>query len=484
MTTRTKAKRYVIALLAIASTLLLRLSVEPLVHGHPTLVLPFSGVLVAAWYGGLNPGLLAVVVSTASVIVVMPEGSSRLHASEPQTAVFIAVYTLVATVSAVLIARLRTVTDHLKATNQRVERTSELLLAAQRASQSGVWVWEPQTNYVYWSGEHFHLYGLQKTDSMSVEHWIQAIHRDDRQAVARVFEACTRTPMRLDSEFRLHSEIATVWCRLVGDVVAYDPVRLAGITIDITHQKNTELDLKRSNEDLDSFAHVVSHDLKEPIRMVTAYAQLIQRRYGASLGHEGAQFLEHVLSGAGRMQQLVEALLALSSANSREVQQNISVDLNKVVQSAVASLQRIASTTHANITWNNLPAVAGNDVVLVQIFQNLIQNALKYRRQDQTPCIHIEARPHNRYWKIDVKDNGIGFDMEYATKVFMPFRRLHAPHQYEGTGIGLATCKRSIERLGGRIEAQSEPGKGSVFTLILPAFENESVEKRPKLGGR
>jgi signal transduction histidine kinase len=474
MTTPTPAKGYLVAVLAAAGTLLLRLAVDPFLDGHPSLALPLVGVLIASWYGGVKAGLLAVVLSIAGVLVVFP--SVGLHTSGSQWPVALAVYAAVACVAAVLIARLRSVTSELKQTTERVERISELLLAAQRASQSGVWAWEPDTGHVFWCREHFYLYGLQATDCISVKRWIQAIHPDDRSAVAAVLEACARTPQRIDVQFRIQRETGAIWCRLVGDIIGQDPVRMAGITINITQYKMTELELKRSNEDLDSFAYVVSHDLKEPIRMVTAYAQLIQRHYGPALGEDGGQFLQTVLSGAARMQQLVDALLTLSRPGSRGAEQNGSVDLNSVMNSAVASLQRVAETTGASITWNHLPAVPGNDVVLRQIFQNLIENALKYRQEKVSPRIHIEAHRRDGCWRIDVRDNGIGFEMKYANNLFIPFRRLHAAHQFEGTGIGLATCKRSIERLGGSIEAHSELGRGSVFTIVLPALGNKSAE--------
>jgi light-regulated signal transduction histidine kinase (bacteriophytochrome) len=225
--------------------------------------------------------------------------------------------------------------------------------------------------------------------------------------------------------------------------------------------------LKRSNEDLERFAYVTSHDLQEPVRMITIYAQLLARRYKGKLDADADEYIRYIEQGGKRMTDLITDLLEFSRAGTR-TQTLISVDTETVLDEALTDLRRTIEKAGAVVTHDPLPTVRADAVQLRQVFQNLIGNAVKFRQQDGQPRIHVSAERLEGAWRFSVTDNGIGIEPEYRDKIFVVFQRLHAQDTYEGTGIGLAIVKRIIERHGGRIWVESEVGKGSTFYFTIP----------------
>ncbi len=224
--------------------------------------------------------------------------------------------------------------------------------------------------------------------------------------------------------------------------------------------------LARVNADLEQFAHSASHDLKEPIRNIAIYGELLALQYGHALDEQGAQFLEYMVSGARQIEILVNDLLLFTQAASivEEVPDPCSPE--KPLEAALAGLRETIRESGAVVTHEPLPEVRMREVHLQQLFQNLIGNAIKYRRED--PKVHIAAADQNGNWIFSVKDNGIGFDPIYNEQVFGIFKRLHTSKQYSGTGMGLAICQRIVQRYRGRIWADSEVGKGSEFFFAIP----------------
>jgi light-regulated signal transduction histidine kinase (bacteriophytochrome) len=235
-------------------------------------------------------------------------------------------------------------------------------------------------------------------------------------------------------------------------------------------QYHTELE--RSNQELQQFAYVASHDLQEPLRMVTSYLQLLERRYRDRLDSDADEFIAYAVDGATRMQQLIKDLLTYSRVGSRQRSFEPN-DCQAILDQALTNLQVAIEETGATVTHSALPTVMGDGTQLVQLFQNLIGNAIKFRNQ-RPPEIDVRAEIQNgsggvaRYWQFSVQDNGIGIESQYAERIFLIFQRLHDRDEYPGTGIGLAICKRIVERHGGRIWVESEPGKGSTFRFTLP----------------
>ncbi len=241
---------------------------------------------------------------------------------------------------------------------------------------------------------------------------------------------------------------------------------------DITQRKcaeealrQTAEDLVRSNKDLEQFAYVASHDLREPLRMVTGFMSLLKDHCQGKLDAKADQYIGFATEGASRMQSLIDDLLIYSRAGRSEVSEP--TDLESVLDSVLQTLAARIEESAATITRDPLPAIAANRLELTQVFQNLIANALTFKGE-RKPEIHIGARRQANAWLLSVRDNGIGIDPQFAERIFMIFQRLHTREQYPGTGIGLAICKKIVERHGGRIWVESQPEKGSTFCFTIP----------------
>ena len=232
-------------------------------------------------------------------------------------------------------------------------------------------------------------------------------------------------------------------------------------------------DLERSNADLEQFAYVASHDLQEPLRMVASYNQLLARRYKGKLDSDADEFIAFTVEGVARMQRLINDLLAYSRVGRRG-KDFVEVDLEKVLAAARWNLESAIGESHAEITADALPTVSGDLAQLTQVFQNLIANAIKFHGE-APPRVHIGCRAEGSEIVLSFRDNGIGVDPQYFDRIFVIFQRLHPRETYPGTGIGLAICKKIVQRHGGRIWMESEPGKGATISFTLPTV----VEVRP-----
>ncbi|HET9383160.1 MAG TPA: ATP-binding protein [Streptomyces sp.] len=238
-------------------------------------------------------------------------------------------------------------------------------------------------------------------------------------------------------------------------------------------------DLKRSNTELEQFAYVASHDLQEPLRKVSSFTQLLQRRYGGQLDEKADQYIAFAVDGANRMQTLINDLLAFSRVG-RVHNEHSTVDLEGVMSQALDSLSVTVEETGADITHDALPTVVGDDTQLGMLWQNLLSNALKFRSPDHPPHIHVSAVRDAEYWEFAVSDNGIGIAPEFQEKVFVLFQRLHTKDAYPGTGIGLAMCKKVVEFHGGtiKIDAGYKLGTRVVFTLPDGGTAPETPERK------
>jgi PAS domain S-box-containing protein len=249
-------------------------------------------------------------------------------------------------------------------------------------------------------------------------------------------------------------------------------IGISKIARDVTDSKEAEQtrlavaeELKRSNADLQQFASVASHDLQEPLRGVAGCLEIIEETYKGKLDEKMDKLIRHAIDGASRMHVLIEDLLSLSGVTTKDMVIR-PADFSLVLDSALANLEVPLTTSKADITRDPLPVLEVDSTYCIQLFQNLISNAIKFR-SDRPLKIHVGAKNEDGNWLFYVRDNGIGFKQEYIDRIFLPFKRLHTREQYPGTGIGLAICKRIVERHNGDIWAESEQGKGTTFYFTI-----------------
>ncbi|WP_052849804.1 sensor histidine kinase [Streptomyces avicenniae] len=228
------------------------------------------------------------------------------------------------------------------------------------------------------------------------------------------------------------------------------------------------MELRRSNDELEQFAYVASHDLQEPLRKVASFCQLLQRRYGGQLDDRADQYIGFAVDGANRMQVLINDLLLFSRVGRMNAESR-PIDLDATLTSVLDALSVSVEETGTEVTHDPLPHVTGDASQLVMLFQNLVSNAVKFRAPDRAPRIHVGAERDGDLWRLSVTDNGIGIEPEYAERVFVIFQRLHTRDAYPGSGIGLAMCKKIVEYLGGTISVDPTHGDGTRIVFTLPA---------------
>lgn len=360
------------------------------------------------------------------------------------------------------------------ANEEALRASEERLYLAQTSAGIGTWNVNLHTLEGTFSEQYLAILGIDQPPE-SFESFLKLLHPDDREQVAREsrqaieecrqFEAAFRVTWRDDS---LH------W--IIGRGRVYcdhdKALRMTGVIFDVTERKLAEESLRitmeelaRSNRELEQFAYVASHDLQEPLRMISAYVKLLERKYRGRLDPNADTYIHFAVDGAARMQKLIEGLLDYSRI-SRGTELH-PVDTNASLSGALSNLKAVVEENDAEVTNDELPMVEGDETQLMQLFQNLIGNALKYRKADVTPKVYLTAERTGEEWLFSVTDNGIGIDPAYHEDIFQIFKRLHTQEEYQGTGIGLASCKKIVERHGGRIWLTSIPGDGSTFFFTL-----------------
>ena len=374
-------------------------------------------------------------------------------------------------------ATVRDITERKRA-EEELSLVSNRLRLATHAASIGVWDFDPVNNVLIWDAQMFRVYGVpQEKFSGAYEAWQATVHPDDLPREMEKVRMALSGEREFDSEFRviwpdksIHyiKANASVFCDASGKAV-----RMIGTNWDITEQKRaaeelarTVAELARSNADLAQFASVASHDLQEPLRTVAGCVELLARRYRDNLDAQAGEWIQLTVEGARRMQTLIRDLLAYSRVGTRGKSFE-PTDASTALDLALANLAAAIRESGAMITHDPLPLLTADPTQLAQLFQNLIGNALKFCKE-RSPEIHVGAQPGNDGWIFSVRDNGIGIEPQYRERIFVIFQRLHTRAEYPGTGIGLAICQRIVERHGGRIWVESEPGKGSTFYFTIP----------------
>jgi PAS domain S-box-containing protein len=356
------------------------------------------------------------------------------------------------------------------------------LTKAQEVAKLGSWSLDLEKNELLWSDEIYRMFGVDR-DGTPITHEmsLEAVHPDDREFANRSWAAALDgEPYDIDYRIVIGGEVR--WVREKAEVEFDEegkPVRGIGTIQDITERKRAEdtlreqsLQIKQANEELqaqnaelDEFTYIASHDLQEPLRKMTSFGQLLAEDLGDELSPQAEKDLAFIVDAVARMQNLVRDLLSLSRAGRTAVKHE-PVALAECVRSAMDALSQRIAETGAEVALDDLPDVIGDRTMLAQLYQNLLSNALKFRGSE-APVVRFTAERAQGGLVLGVRDNGIGIKPEYTEQIFAPFKRLHGRGEYEGTGIGLAICRKTVERHGGRIWVESEPGRGAHFRFTL-----------------
>jgi PAS domain S-box-containing protein len=361
----------------------------------------------------------------------------------------------------------------LKDANERLEESETRFRQFAEAMPGMVWIVDLQQRSEFCNSYFMQYTGLSELCG----HWAEIVHPEDQpERLQRWREALDQGVSyqaeyrlrRWDGEFRWHVARAVPMRDADGRVVKW-----FGALTDIDDQKRSlELlekqtrELERSNSDLEHFAAVASHDLQEPLRAVTGFAHLLEERIGKHLDSDGQEFLAFIQDGAEQMQQMITSLLTYARVGGEPVQMPL-IEVRPELDRAMANLRTSILENGAEVIVDDLPSVRADSTQIVQLFQNLLSNSLKYRRPEPLQ-IEVKCERQQAYWLFQVRDNGIGFGQANALRIFNMFRRLHG-REHPGTGIGLALCQRIVERHRGRIWAEGEPDKGATFFFTLPA---------------
>jgi PAS domain S-box-containing protein len=352
-----------------------------------------------------------------------------------------------------------------KQAEQKIRFQSRLLDAVEQA----VIATDLEGNIIYWNHYAEVLYGWSAAEVMG-RLVVDVVPAASTKEQAAKLMSRLQVGESWSGEFLVQRRDGTTFPAMVFDSPIYNEqgslIGIVGVSVDITERKRAEEELQRSNAELQQFAYVASHDLQEPLRMVSSYTQLLAECYQGQLDAQADKFIAFATEGATRMQQLLEDLLDYSRV-SRRPQPFEPINCTTILKDVLTDLAVTMQESSAVVTADSLPTVLGDRTQLRQLLQNLISNAIKFRREEP-PVVHISAEPQEDFWLFTVRDNGIGIDPQFAERIFVLFQRLHSRQEYPGTGIGLAICKKIVERHAGRIWVESHLGEGSTFYFTLP----------------
>jgi PAS domain S-box-containing protein len=369
------------------------------------------------------------------------------------------------------------ITERKQAEIKLKEAQDKLNLALEKGN-IGIWEWNLKTDEVNWDQRLEKMFGLEPgTFGKTFNAFESLVNEEDISHVLVAIKNALEKDLPIDTVFRTNSKgVKTKYINTKSLVIKDKdgkPVSMMGVCFDVTGLKEgTEeliskinLELLRSNKELENFAYVASHDLQEPLRMVSSFTQLLEQQYKDKLDDKALEYIHFAVDGSKRMYDLLNSLLAYSRIHTKGKEFN-RIELTQVLEGATKNLALTIKERNAVIKSDDLPVVRGDMVQLIQLFQNLIGNAIKF--SIESPQIYISSESNQDYFLISVKDEGMGIESQYFEKIFQIFQKLHTKEQFEGTGIGLAICKRIVERYGGRIWVESEYGKGSTFFFTIP----------------
>jgi chemotaxis family two-component system sensor kinase Cph1 len=371
----------------------------------------------------------------------------------------------------------------LKRSIEERQKTEEKYASVVENSLTGIYIVQ-DGKVVFCNNRFAEVYGYSKEEILGMDS-LELVHPEDRGLIKEVREKRLQGEnVSLEYEVRgIRKNGAVIWVQRRNTVIEYDGrPAILGNVLDATGLKKAEAALiehskalEQKNRELDEFASIASHDLREPLRKVKAFGDLLSLRCASFLDDESRDYMKRIQDAAARMQVLIDSLLTYARVTTK-AQSLAQVDLNQAVNEALSNLELQVKETKGVVEVSDLPAVLADKQQMIQLFQNLIGNALKFHREGDPPRVKIHSRmikgdkvrPSGAY-EISVEDTGIGFDEKHLGRIFAPFERLHGRGEYEGVGMGLAICRKIVERHRGNISAKSTVGEGSTFIVILPA---------------
>jgi len=340
---------------------------------------------------------------------------------------------------------------------------------AQAVAHTGSWRLDVQQNELICSDQACRMFGILPDMPLTREKFLLYIPADTRTFIEQKWKAAL-CGEQYDVEYRILVDGVVKWVREKAELEFGLDGKLCGglgTVQDITDRMEMMELMKASNRELEQFAYVASHDLQEPLRMAVSFAELLERHYKDRFDERGRRYMRYIVDGASRMQVLIRDLLDFSRIGRLETGR-CQIDCNAVVETVIADLSEIIKETQAEVTHDSLPAIFAEESNAGRLFLNLINNAIKFRKKEEAPRVHIAAHHQINEWHFSVSDNGIGIDPRYYDKIFVIFQRLNARDEYAGSGLGLAICKKIVENYGGRIWVESRPGEGSTFWFSIP----------------
>jgi len=358
--------------------------------------------------------------------------------------------------------------------------SEERILMTTKAAKVGIWEWDAEADQLTWDDTMFDLYGLPKNRTPKMaEVWKDLVHPKDSAQIMQEFKTALKQERKFDSEFRLIRKDKSIQhIRTVGEVHRNEQgraIRMIGVNWDITKEKEAKKqelrakELEVKNRELEQFAYVASHDLREPLRTLKSFSELLSTRYGSKFDTKAKKYLGFISESASRMDEVVKSLLDYSRIGRKS---NIrKINCQQLLNDLLIDLETLISESEAKFIISSLPTIVGYEMEFRMLLQNLISNALKFRRKNVKPVIEISVKNEVDQWVFCIKDNGIGIDSRYHQKIFVIFQQLHLRHEYEGTGIGLAHCKKIVDLFNGKIWLEAEPGKGSSFYFTVPVSD-------------
>jgi PAS domain S-box-containing protein len=366
---------------------------------------------------------------------------------------------------------LEDITDRKKGEEQLLNMSNRLQLAID-ATSIGIWDWDITNNVTVWDKEMYRIYNIGNNDTRTISAaWENAIHPDDLERVSKELQAAIKGEKEYDTEFRIIWNDKTIHHvkgnALVQRNEAGEATRMIGTNADITERKEAEEEILQLNENLDQFANITAHDLQEPIRMVSGFLGLLEKKYADVLDEQGKSYVFRAKDGADRMSILIKDLLEFSRSGNKAAKKE-AVDLVTVMDLVNKDLTIVVADTKAILNIpESLPIVTGTQSALYRLFLNLISNGIKFRKKDTVPEVALTVNELQDYWEFKLQDNGIGVAEKDQPKLFQAFQRLHRRDEYPGTGLGLVTCKKIVETHGGKIWMTSEAGKGTAFHFTI-----------------